>query len=39
METVWVAFDLGMKISQSADARDGRFVVIRSTTTFGNKRY
>jgi len=37
MESVWVALDLRMRISESADPRDGRFVVIRSPTTSGNK--
>jgi len=38
MESVWVALDLRMQISESADPRDGKFVMIRSPTTFGNKR-
>ena len=38
MESVWVALDLRMQNSESADPRDGSFVMVRSPTTFGNKR-
>jgi len=38
MESVWIALDLRMQNPESADPRDGSFVMIRSPTTFGNKR-
>jgi len=38
METEWVALDLRIQNWESADPRDGSFVMIRSPTTFGNKR-
>ena len=37
METEWVALDLRIQNSESADPRDGSFVMLCSYTTFDNK--